>query len=244
MHRKAGWKYRIWQICTPHSSVLLEAATRLSNHHKECIVRILSLFSPKPLCLAALLCAAAGAQAGITVYTSESAFLAAVSAPGTDKFDDLTVQSYGDTVYRNAGFYHYQAYSASGIWGAGGPTDFWLSNNLRYNPIVFSNFSSGVNAFGGNFFASDVAGQFVNGTVVLTAVDGGAITYDFYGAAPSSFLGFVSTSALTAVTLGTDGGAYWPTTNNVVLAVPEPSTYGMMLAGITLLGVAARRHRR
>jgi hypothetical protein len=43
--------------------------------------------------------------------------------------------------------------------------------------------------------------------------------------------------------LGTDGGAYWPTANNVVLAVPEPSTYGMMLAGITLLGVAARRRR-
>jgi hypothetical protein len=218
-------------------------ATRLSNHHKECIVRIPSLFSPKPLCLAALLCAAAGAQAGITVYTSESAFLAAVSAPGTDTFDDLTIAPYGDTLNRTAGAYTYQAYSATGIWGAGGPTDFWLSNNLRYNPIVFSNFSSGVTAFGGNFFASDIAGQFVDGTVVLTAVDGGTLTYDLNGATPSSFLGFVATSALTSVTLGTDGGAYWPTANNVVLAVPEPSTYGMMLAGITLLGVAARRRR-
>jgi hypothetical protein len=225
-----------------HSSVLLEAATRLSNHHKECIVRIPSLLSPKPLCLAALLCAAAGAQAGITVYTSTSAFLA-VSRPGTDTFDDLTIAPYGDTVHRAAGAYNYQAYSATGIWGAGGPTDFWLSNNLRYNPIVFSNFSGGVNAFGGNFFASDVAGQFVDGTVVLTAVDGGTLTYDLAGATSSSFLGFVATSALTSVTLGTDGGAYWPTANNVVLAVPEPSTYGMMLAGITLLGVAARRRR-
>jgi len=236
MHRKAGRKYRFRQICTLHSSVLLETVTRL-NHHKECIVRIPSLFSLKPLCLAALLCAAAGAQAGITV------FLAAVSAPGTDTFDDLTIAPYGDTVNRTAGAYSYQAYSATGIWGAGGPTDFWLSNNLRYNPIVFSNFSSGVTAFGGNFFASDIAGQFVDGTVVLTAVDGGTLTYDLSDATPSSFLGFVSTSPLNSVTLGTDGGAYWPTANNVVLAVPEPATYGMMLAGITLLGAAARRRR-
>ena len=207
-------------------------------------MRIPSLFSLKPLCLAALLCAAAGAQAAITVYTSESAFLAAVSAPGTDTFDDLTVAPYGDTVYRTAGAYSYQAYSATGIWGAGGPTDFWLSNNTRYNPIVFSQFSSGVSAFGGNFFASDIAGQFVpDGTMVLTAVDGGTLTYDLTGATTGSFVGFVSTAPLSSVTLGTDGGEYWPTANNVVLAVPEPATYGMMLAGMTLLGVAARRRR-
>nr|WP_229518832.1 PEP-CTERM sorting domain-containing protein [Massilia rhizosphaerae] len=196
------------------------------------------------MCLAALLCAAAGAQAAITVYTSESAFLAAVSAPGTDTFDDLTVAPYGDTVYRTAGAYNYQAYSATGIWGAGGPTDFWLSNNTRYNPIVFSQFSSGVSAFGGNFFASDIAGQFVpDGTMVLTAIDGGTLTYDLTGATTGSFVGFVSTAPLSSVTLGTDGGEYWPTANNVVLAVPEPATYGMMLVGMTLLGLAARRRR-
>ncbi|WP_370663363.1 PEP-CTERM sorting domain-containing protein [Massilia rhizosphaerae] len=207
-------------------------------------MRIPSLFSLKPLCLAALLCAAAGAQAAITVYTSESAFLAAVSAPGTDTFDDLTVAPYGDTVYRTAGAYNYQAYSATGIWGAGGPTDFWLSNNTRYNPIVFSQFSSGVSAFGGNFFASDIAGQFVpDGTMVLTAIDGGTLTYDLTGATTGSFVGFVSTAPLSSVTLGTDGGEYWPTANNVVLAVPEPATYGMMLVGMTLLGLAARRRR-
>jgi hypothetical protein len=207
-------------------------------------VRISSLFSLKPLCLAAMLCAATGAQAAITVYTSQSAFLGAVSAPGVDTFDDLTVAPYGDTVYRTAGAYNYQAYSATGIWGAGGPTDFWLSNNVRYNPIVFSNFSSGVYAFGGNFFASDIAGQFVpNGTMVLTAVDGGTLTYDLAGATAASFVGFVSTSPLSSVSLGTDGGDYWPTANNVVLAVPEPAAYGMLLAGVTVLGVAARRRR-
>jgi hypothetical protein len=225
--------------------VLLEAAIWLSNQHKECIVRIQSLFSLKPLCLAAILCAATGAQAAITVYTSESAFLSAVSAPGVDNFDDLTIWPYGDIVYRTAGAYNYQAYSDTGIWGAGGPTDFWLSNNNRLNPIVFSNFSGGVSAFGGNFFASDIGGQFVpDGTLVLTAEDGGSLTYTVTGATTASFLGFVSSSPLTSVTLSNEGGDYWPTANNVVLAVPEPATYGMMLAGVALLGVAARRRRR
>jgi hypothetical protein len=101
-----------------------------------------------------------------------------------------------------------------------------------------------VSAFGGNFFASDIAGQFVpDGTMVLTAVDGGTLTYDLTGATTGSFVGFVSTAPLSSVTLGTDGGEYWPTANNVVLAVPEPATYGMMLVGMTLLGVAARRRR-
>jgi hypothetical protein len=208
-------------------------------------VRIQSLpkYLLKLLCLAAMLCATAGARADITVYTSQSDFLSAVSAPGVDTFDDLTIAPYGDTVFRTAAAYSYQAYSATGIWGAGGPTDFWLSNNTRDNPIVFSDFSGGVSAFGGQFFASDVAGQFVDGNVVLTAADGGTLTYNVAGATTSSFVGFVSTSPLTSVTLATDGGAYWPTANNVVLAVPEPATYGMMLTGVALLGLMARRRR-
>jgi hypothetical protein len=198
----------------------------------------------KPIALAALLCAAAGAQAEITVYTSPVDFLLAVSNPGFDTYDDLEVQPYGDTVLRTAGAYDYQAYSTGAIWGAGTGTDHWLSNNTRYTPIVFSGFTGGVSAFGGNFFGSDVFGDYVaDATVLLTAVDGSVLTYTLAGATSDSFLGFVSTTPLTSVILGTDGGAYWPTANNVVLAVPEPATYGMLLAGVGLLGAAARRRR-
>lgn len=198
----------------------------------------------KPLCLAALLCAAASSQAAITVYTSQAAFLAAVSAPGVDSFDDLTVEPYGDTLDRTAGGYTYQAYSPGGLWGAGVAGDYWLSNNVRTDPIVFSNFSSGVSAFGGNFFTSDVAGGYVpSGNLVVTASDGASLTYSLNGATQSSFLGFVYDSSLASVTLSTDGGAYWPTANNVVLAVPEPATYGMLLAGIGFVGLLGRRRR-
>ena len=206
-------------------------------------MRIPSQFSLKTLCLAALLCAAGAAQASIAVYTNQADFLTAVSAPGLDTFDDLSTGPYGDTLYRTAGAYNYQAYSATGLWGVGGPSDFSLSNNTNYNPIVFSNFGGGVSAFGGNFFPTDLGGDYVPGTVVLTAVDGGTLSYDLTGATPTSFVGFVSSAPLAAVTLGADGGGYWPTANNVVLAVPEPATYGMLLAGLSLLGMTARRRR-
>ncbi|WP_229217434.1 PEP-CTERM sorting domain-containing protein [Massilia forsythiae] len=198
----------------------------------------------KPLCLAALLCAAASSQAAITVYTSQADFLAAVSAPGVDSFDDLTVDPYGDTLDRTAGSYTYQAYSPGGLWGAGAAGNYWLSNNTQTDPIVFSNFSGGASAFGGNFFTSDLAGQYApGGNVVLTATDGTSLTYSLNGTTQSSFLGFVSDAALSSVSLSTDGGVYWATANDVVLAVPEPATYGMLLAGLGFVGLMGRRRR-
>jgi hypothetical protein len=191
---------------------------------------------------AALLCAATAAQADITVYTSQAEFLAAVQAPGVDTFDDLDVVAYGETLNRNAGGYTYNAYSATGLYGAGAAGDYWLSNNTPIAPIVFSNFSGGVSAFGGNFFASDVLGQYSTGNLILTAIDGTALSYGLGDAATTDFLGFVSTAPLLAVTIATDGGVgYWPTANNVVLAVPEPATYGMLLAGLGFVGVMSRR---
>lgn len=198
----------------------------------------------KAIALAAALTVGASAHAAITVYTNQTDFVNNVYAPGYDTYDDLRVVPYADTLSRNAGSYSYQAYSGSGLWGAGGDGgDYWLSNNDRRNPIVFSGFSNGAQALGGYFFPSDVFGQYTSGTVILTAVDGTAFTYDLAGATTGSFLGFVSDAPLLSVTLGTDGGQYWPTANNLILAVPEPTTYGMLLAGMGLIGVAARRRR-
>ena len=207
-------------------------------------MRIVSQFLFKSLCLAAASCVAGAAQAGIAVYTNQADFLSAIAAPGTDTFDDLAAGAYGNTVYRTAGAYDYRADSAGGLWGAGGPSDYWLSNNDRVRPIVFSGFSGGVNAFGGNFFASGVGGDYMpDGTIVLTAADGGTLTYDLTGATTASFVGFLSSAPLSSVSIGAGGVDYWPTANNVVLAVPEPAAYGMLLAGMSLLGVTARRRR-
>jgi hypothetical protein len=199
--------------------------------------------SLKPLCVAALLCAAA-AQAQITVYTSQAAFLAAVHAPGVDTFDDLVGPVPGsDLLSRTAGGHTYDVYSYGGLFGAdGGPGDSWLSNNYHDSPIVFSNFSSGVRAFGGNFFAIDSMGGYTPGKVVLTAIGGGVLSYDLNDAATTDFLGFVSGTPLAAITLtaGYDP-AWYASANKVVLAVPEPATWGMLLAGLGVVGALRRR---
>ena len=110
---------------------------------------------------------------------------------------------------------------------------------------MFSGFTSGVHAFGGNFFASDISGAYVaNGTLLLTASDGTTLNYKLGGATQGSFLGFISDTGLNTVTIeASSDGAYWPTANNVVLAVPEPATYGMFAAGLGLLSMWGRRRR-
>jgi hypothetical protein len=205
------------------------------------------LLTLKSLALAAMLLSAAAANAGITVYTSQSAFMSATTAPGVDTYNDLSVQFYNSPMARTAGAYSYTVSAENGLYGAGVAGDAWLSTNSRGSAMVFSNFSSGANAFGGNFFGSDISGLFVPGTsVVLTAQDGTSLTYQIDNTTTSSFLGFVSSSTLTSVSLSSVG-TYWPTANNVTLAmaaaVPEPETYAMLLVGMSLLGVAARRRR-
>ena len=204
----------------------------------------------KCLSLAALLCSAAAARADITVYTNQAAFLAATTAQGVDTFDDLEVMSYASPLQRSAGAYTYRASSgpvSDLLFGAGVPGDHWLSNNVRSDSITFSNFCGCVTAVGGNFFGSDITGAFIPGAnMILTASDGTTTTTAYLNDTTlTSFLGFVSTTPLSSVVL-TSGGLYWVTANNLTLAmaapVPEPASYGMLLAGLCLLGgLAVRR---
>ncbi|MES2759804.1 MAG: PEP-CTERM sorting domain-containing protein [Pseudomonadota bacterium] len=210
----------------------------------------------KPLSLkslsfaAVLLCAAAAAQADITVYTDRAAFLAALSSSGTDTFDDLIVSQTSTPLLRSAGAFGYRASAGpvSNFWPAGTTGgDVWLAPTVSNDTITFDSFG-GLQAFGGNFFGSDAAGAFSpNRTVVLTATDGAATrTVNLYDTTVATFLGFISTDPLASVSLRTDGvpggTAYWSTANDVMIGmpVPEAQTYAMLLLGLGLIGFVAR----
>lgn len=200
-------------------------------------------FPLKSVAAAVLLCMATGAEAQINVYTDQAAFLAAVGGYGVDTYDDLEVQLYESPFARTAGSYGYSVSAESGLYGAGSGGDGWLTANIDNETITFSNFAPGIVGFGGYFFASDINGAFVpNGTMQFTATDGTTLSYTLSGATTTSFLGFVSSSPLTSVTLA-PGGDYWATANDVTLAmpIPEPGSYAMMLLGLGALGWMGRR---
>jgi hypothetical protein len=202
----------------------------------------------KTLSIAALLCTASAAHADVTVYTDRAAFLAAITLAGTDTFNDLGGTPYDSPLARMAGGYGYLASAGpvDGFYPAGGAADIWLAANVAADTITFSNFAPGVRAFGGSFFATDINGVFAPGrTLVLTASDGANVrTVNLYDATTATFLGFVSSDPLASVSLRPDGVAgsvYWATANDVILAVPEPASCCMLLAGLGLVGLAARR---
>lgn len=200
------------------------------------------LLSLKSLSLAALLCASAAAQADITVYTTRASFLAAVMDAGTDTFNDLSIDSFDPPLLRMAGIHGYSASSgpSSSLFTAGeAGADVWLSTNNAYDTITFADFSAGVRAVGGNFFGTDIDGAFLpNSNVVLSASDGSTTrTITIEHATTGSFRGFVSSNPLTSVRLNNGGGNYWATANDVTLAaVPEPSSYAMLLGGLLVMG--------
>lgn len=205
------------------------------------------LFPLNVLCAVVWLVSTGAAHADIATYTSQDAFLAAVTGPGVDTYDDLELRGYDATLNRVAGAYTYTAVSGprSFLFGAGSAADAWLTTERVSDSITFSNFSDGVSALGGNFFGSNAWGEFApHATMVLTASDGSSVTYKLDDTTPSSFLGFVSSSPLQQVTLNNNGSdSFWVTANNLTLAmaVPEPGSWAMLLAGLGLLATAARR---
>ncbi len=201
------------------------------------------------------LAVAGPAHGTLTVYTSQQAFLDAVGPTGVDTFEDFSINELTlSPVIRNGGAFGYTAAAPLGFYGAGSDADRWLSTNTSSDVITFSDFTGGISAFGGFFFGTDMAGQFIPGNITLTVTDSdGAMSQTITGATTASFLGFVSTGPLLSTALNAfepNTNFVWATANNLTLAntlaapaVPEPATWTMMLVGFASIGLAMRRRK-
>jgi hypothetical protein len=182
----------------------------------------------RSLVIVGLLGLAGAAQAAITVYTSQAAFLAAVTAPGIDTFIGFSITvSTPSPINRTAGPYSYTAaVSTTSFFGAGTTADPWLSTNTATDTITFNAFPANVRAIGGFFFGSNISGNSVTGDITVVATDGGGTSMQtIVGATTSSFRGFVSTGPLTSLTVTSvqpASGILWPTVNDFILATSAP----------------------
>jgi hypothetical protein len=205
------------------------------------------------LAFACLVIAWPAAHAEISVFTSQASFLATVSAPAVDTFTGFSTTTVTSSpITRAAGPYGYSATSATGFFGAGTAANPALSTQSDLDAITFFNLTGGANAIGGMFFGSDQQGNFVASAVVLTATDTlGAISMQTFVATPTSFIGFVSTQAIAMLVFSTSmpGNFVFPAVDNLMLAtgqvtaVPEPHTWTLLLAGLAVMGLCARRSR-
>lgn len=210
----------------------------------------------KSIAVGAMLLAAGAANADIKVFTDKYDYRSAVTVSGLDTFNDLSVDPIATPLPRNAGSYQYTAYTGPGsrsAWGGqGSNVDGWLTTDNRTDTITFTDFGGKVNGAGLFAFGSNSAGAYAAAnSIILTAKDefGKSATYTISKPTQSSFIGFVSTGKLLELTVTlTPQAGVWPTVNDLYLssvtAVPEPGTYAMLLAGLGIAGVAARRRKQ
>ncbi len=186
----------------------------------------------KSMVLALFLCITGMAQATITVYTNQALFLGAISAPGTDTYNDLPLSSVASPLLRTAGPYSYTGtVSTTSFFMAGSVGDVWLSTNTATDSITLNAIPANVRGIGGQFFGSDISGNYLSGDITVTATDAsGTVTQTTLAAPPANFIGFVSNGPLTSLTVTAvqpPAVFMWPTVNNLVmgLAAPPPATH-------------------
>lgn len=191
-----------------------------------------------------------------TTYTDSSAFFAAISASNyTETFDSIPGADFVTTPtnFSGNGFSFTATTPNTGdnqLYGLtnGGGSDRWLSTFFPEYGLFFTNFSPNVSAIGGNFFATDVDGNYVNTPIRLSILlsDSSTFSTDYTPSGANSFLGVtfntnVSVSSLVISNL--NDPPQFPTANNLTMgvAVPEPSTYALL--GLAAVGYAIRRRR-
>jgi hypothetical protein len=206
----------------------------------------------RSLSVLALLGVASLANAQTITYTNQSTFLANV-APGyyLENFNSLNNGTFYSAPLNFSGNgFAYTATATNGLYGAAGNGGSSLSTNVATDPIVFTFTGAPVTAIGGNFFGSDINGNFSAANINITLSNG--FTTTLTTPSLTAFNGFTvssgSISTLTVSSVQPQSGFRWPTVDNLIVgtaatAVPEPGSIAL-LVGAGIGGLMIRRRSR
>lgn len=187
---------------------------------------------------AALALVSTEAISATTVYSSQGSFQTNAGATTTENFADAVLVP-GLTII-----------SSTGSIGGG-----LFNDRLAPGDDTIFSFSSGQSAFGGIFDLSP-GGSGLGLSFTLGLLGGGTemLTQELANSCTSCFFGFTSTNPFVSVSLnsGNQGGvAETYNLNDLqfaaaapVGAVPEPSTWALMLLGFGFIGAAVRSSKR
>lgn len=180
-----------------------------------------------------------------------SLFVPSIQQPAFDSFNNLTGNSYPPPLTRQAGAYSYNVSSPGGLFvlpNSFGPDPILSLSTVNVtNSITFSQFTGSASAIGLFIFATNVDGSLAaTNPLLLSATDSSGAVYgplptSNYIGMGSGFFSFKSDATIVSLTIAVqpNTGVY-ATVDGLVLgvaAIPEPTTYLQMLAGLGLIGL-------
>ena len=226
-----------------------------------------SLSRLRPLVAAALFAVVGAAEADMTFFTSETAFLGYLPHPVTDTYTDLSAnvgQGFDTPLTRSVGSFGYGLFAyndfasdADTIHITGTSANPSVSTNNTGSILIVDRMTGGANAFGAYIWGANGSDEFRSITINFEVLDANGVdrVFSFTPAAADqgSFIGVISTSALRIVnawgqpTSANIGDLPYMNMDNVTLgvaaAVPEPAHYALLLGGLGALAAVVRRRK-
>jgi len=195
-------------------------------------------------CMAALW--VAPANAATTLYTSEAAFVADIQPDFyLENFDAYTYGSYTEWTLPLGPV---NGYSYTISTGPGAVSYLWsgygdMSTNNAEDPLVVDFTGKEVTAVGGNFYGSDIDGNWMAATVTIDLSDG--TQYSYSNTSQGDFRGFIADVPIVSMSIDAPddevNSVYvWSTMDNFYVGTPEPAAASMLILG----GLALIRRRR